>query len=138
MLDLDHLRRDHSVVTVGEYLKLNNMDEDREWLNGAWDRQGYHDVIPKPSLASIPNHEYDPSGVIRVDRVPPPPKERAEKMVISPVLMKNLDQNTLIMKLDDAKRTLEHNGLKIWESETELEGMLEKEDWVILHTFAGL
>lgn len=137
MLDLDHLRKDYSVITVGEYLKLHNIDPSLEWSNGAWHREAYHNASPKPSYAAIPNHEYDPFGVIRVDRVPPSPKE-LENTIMTPVLMKKLDPKTFIMKLDDAKQTLEMNGLNNWESEKELEEMVEKEGWVILHTFAGL
>ncbi|KAF8328121.1 uncharacterized protein EI90DRAFT_2926732 [Cantharellus anzutake] len=136
MLDLDHLRKDYSVITVSEYLKLHNMDPDKEWSNGAWQREAYHDTFPKPSLAVIPNNEYDPSGVIRVDKLQPAP-EQAETTIITTSLMNVLDKNSFSMRLDDAEKALVKNGLKSWTSEKELEELLEKEGWAILHTFAG-
>ncbi|KAG8712048.1 hypothetical protein FRC08_015090 [Ceratobasidium sp. 394] len=64
MLDLNHLRKTHSVVTVAEYLQLNGMSPSTEWSNGAWHRENYQNG-GKLSIHVIPNNEYDPAPMLR-------------------------------------------------------------------------
>ncbi|QRW19286.1 O-FucT domain protein [Rhizoctonia solani] len=59
MLDMNHLRKAHPVVTVAEYLQLNGMSPSIEWSNGAWHREMYQND-GKISIHEIPNNEYDP------------------------------------------------------------------------------
>lgn len=85
MLNLTHLRRTQSVITVAEYLRLHNISEDLELSTGQWDYERYHqnpsvfDSQGKtPSLHTIEGQWYDPPGLNRVDRIPDDMKERGK------------------------------------------------------------
>lgn len=73
MLDIPHLRQNHNVMTMTEYLRLQGLNTTRERPNGSWDRTYYHEGIDRPSLFVIPNNIYDPEAISRVDVLPPPP-----------------------------------------------------------------
>src|ERR1700733_9035247 len=75
MLDLDTLRRRVPVVTVAQYLQLHGIPETVEVSGGHWDFETYHShsnsSITSPSLAVIPNYDYDGNlSIARVDRLP--------------------------------------------------------------------
>lgn len=136
MLDLRHLRKYQAVVTTGEYLSLQGLDPSLERSNGAWARDAYHSGPQDPTLGVIPNHDYDPSGVVRVDRL----VETAEKggiLVDSPVTRKMMDikGDQLAVKFVDVKNQI-GNAAK-FSSDEELQTILEEHGWAIVYTFAG-
>lgn len=135
MLDLRHLRKYSSVVTLGEYLTLQGLDPTLEQSNGAWAREIYHSGPSKPSLGVIRNHEYDPAGVVRVDKLLPKPESIT--LLKGPVTNKleELRGDNLAVKLDDVKGPL--SKLASWDTEAELETIIEEHGFVVLHTFAG-
>ncbi|KAF9511689.1 hypothetical protein BS47DRAFT_1468488 [Hydnum rufescens UP504] len=135
MVDFKHLRSRYNVITIREYLLLHGLDPELERSNGAWARDAYHTSDPKPSLAVIRNHEYDPSSIVRVDRLPPVAKEVGGS-VVATVLQEALGQNHL-MNLDDARKTLQNKGMNTWSSEEEFHELLDSNGFAILHTFAG-
>ncbi|EJU02506.1 hypothetical protein DACRYDRAFT_22127 [Dacryopinax primogenitus] len=67
MIDLNHLRKTHAVVTVAEYLELQSLTADLEQGNGQWS-----DAVYQARSRPIPNSWWDPPGVIRVDQEQPP------------------------------------------------------------------
>ncbi|KAF9520537.1 hypothetical protein BS47DRAFT_1287025 [Hydnum rufescens UP504] len=136
MTDFKHLRSNYNVITIREYLLLHGLDPELERSNGAWGRDIYHSSDPKPSLAVIPNDEYDPSGILRVDRLPPVPKEVIGGGMVASVLHEAMGGNVLI-NLDDARNTLQDKGINTWSSEEEFHEALSSNGFAILHTFAG-
>jgi len=73
MIDIPLLRQKHNVISMTEYLHLQGLNITEILPNGAWNRDYYHSGADKPTLFIIPNNIYDPSDVIRVDVMPPPP-----------------------------------------------------------------
>lgn len=136
MIDLKHLRTRYHVVTVREYLELHGQDPNLEWSNGAWHRELYHASTPTPTLAVIRNHEFDPSGTIRVDRMPPIAKNVIGGGGIASTLTEALGNN-VIMNLEDARNLLKSKGMNTWTTEQEFEDTLDSNGFVVLHTFAG-
>lgn len=136
MLDLRHLRKYTPVVTLGEYLNLQGLDPSVEQSNGAWARELYHSGSSRPSLGVIRNHEYDPAGVVRVDKLLPSPAGETS-LTDSPVARKLLEikGDNLAVKLNDVKGPLKK--LASWNTDEELETIIEEHGFAILHTFAG-
>jgi len=137
MIDLKHLRSKYNVVTIREYLQLHGQDPDLERSNGAWARDVYHASDSKPSLGVIRNHEYDPSNIVRVDRLPPVAKEVVGGGVVASVLRDTLGKNT-VMKLDTAKSVLRNHGGVTWSTDEEFADLLDSNGFVIVHTWAGV
>ncbi|KEP48068.1 O-FucT domain protein [Rhizoctonia solani 123E] len=133
MLDMNHLRKTHSVVTVGEYLELNGMSPDIERSNGAWHRENYQNG-GKLSLHEIPNNEYDPEPLVRVEMLPsyPPGKEDS---YLSKMLFAVLGNKRTVMDLEEAKGVL--TGRAEFSGDDQLEVVLRENGWEVLHTFRG-
>lgn len=137
MLDLRKLRHRVPVVTIGEYLQLHGLSPSLEWSNGAWQREAYHTATeghPAPSLGVIQNWDYDPSGVVRVDVMPPPATRSVTEGPVYQALM-DAKGSELAVKLSDVKGKLE--GIASWKTDEELEQLIEDHGFVVLHTFAG-
>ncbi|EUC66783.1 O-FucT domain protein [Rhizoctonia solani AG-3 Rhs1AP] len=134
MLDMNHLRKTHSVVTVGEYLELNGMSPEIEWSNGAWHRENYQNG-GKLSLHEIPNNEYDPEPLVRVEMLPsyPPGKEDS---YLSKMLFAVLGNKRTVMDLEEAKGVL--TGRAEFSGDDQLEVVLQNNGWEVLHTFRGV
>lgn len=136
MLDLPHLRTYTSVITVSEYLQLHDLSPDVEWSNGAWHREVYHSGTPKPSFGVIPNGEYDPSGIVRVDRMPPARHDLIEDRPWHAPLLAVMGTRNAI-PIGEARTVVQRSGFKVSKEEGEFEEELERNGWAILHTFAG-
>src|SRR5258708_36842119 len=141
MIDLAHLRHSHSAVTVSEYLQLHGIPESVESTNGHFDKTEYLNTtaIPPPTLYIIPNNKYDngPYGdSIRVDKLLPPVGESFKPTKVTDTLLHHLKSTQRhIAKLNDVGRVLEQAGMKTWNSDEELERILEEEGWAILYSF---
>ncbi|KAG8761886.1 hypothetical protein FRC11_012538 [Ceratobasidium sp. 423] len=133
MLDLNHLRKTHSVITVGEYLELNGMSPEIEWSNGAWHRENYQNG-GKLSIHEIPNNEYDPNPLVRVEMLPPHPPGK-EGSYISKMLFAVLGNKRTVMDLDEARTVLK--GRAEFSTDDQLEAVLRENGWEVLHTFRG-
>jgi hypothetical protein len=133
MLDLNHLRKTHSVITAAEYLELNGMSPSIEWSNGAWHRENYQNG-GKISLHEIPNNEFDPAPIVRVDKLPshPPGREDSE---LSKRLFTKLGDRRTAMDLSDAASALK--GHAEFSGDEQLEAILRENGWEVLHTFRG-
>ncbi|CAE6446175.1 unnamed protein product [Rhizoctonia solani] len=133
MLDLNHLRKSHSVVTVGEYLELNGMSPDIEWSSGSWHRENYQNR-GKLSIHEIPNNEYDPEPLVRVEMLPshPPGKEDS---YLSKMLFAVLGSKRIVMDLEEAKSVL--TGRAEFSGDDQLEVVLRENGWEVLYTFRG-
>lgn len=134
MLDLRHLRKYTPVVTLSEYLTLHGLKPSLEQSNGAWHRDLYHSSSPAPSLGVIRNHEYDPAGVVRVDKMPPPARMTSTTSAVYKKLME-VRGDQLAVKLNDIKGPL--RDIATWKDDEELETLVEDHGFVVLHTFAG-
>ena len=92
MMDLPHLRAQHPVITVSEYLRLHGQGPEAESSRGSWQRESYHshpnvfesNQTKTPSLFVIENEWYEPSGSNRVDYIPQSMKERGNWERYSP------------------------------------------------------
>jgi hypothetical protein len=75
MLDLPLLRTAHPIITVADYLRLHNISESVERIDGNWDHDRYHThpniFVPAnhsaPSLDIIQNHWFDPPSPRRLE-----------------------------------------------------------------------
>lgn len=134
MLDLRHLRKYTPAVTIAEYLNLHGLDPSLEQANGAWHRDIYHSSSPPPSLSVIRNHEYDPHGIVRVDKLLPAPNQISTNSPVYNKLMEIKGDN-LAAKLIDVIGPLKK--VATWKTDEELETLIEDNGFVVLHTFAG-
>lgn len=134
MLDIRQLRKYAPVVTIAEYLTLHGLDPSLEWSNGAWQKEAYHSGSPSPSLGVIPNSDYDPSGVVRVEKMPPAAKNEISQGPVYQALM-DAKGNELALKMTDVKEKLK--GIASWTTDEELEQIVEDHGFVVLNTFAG-
>lgn len=133
MIDLNHLRKTHSVITVAEYLELNGMSPSTEWSNGAWHREMYQDN-GRITLHEIPNNEYDPSPLVRVDKLPSHPAGR-EGSLLSRVLFDKLGDRRVAMDLSEAGDAL--RGRTEFSGDEQLEAVLRENGWEVLYTYRG-
>ncbi|KAG9098381.1 hypothetical protein FRC06_006468 [Ceratobasidium sp. 370] len=133
MLDLNHLRKTHSVVTVAEYLELNGMPASTEWSNGAWHRENYQNG-GKLSIHVIPNNEYDPAPMVRVDNLPKHPAGR-DSTPLSRALYEKLGEKRIVMDLPEAADLV--RGHAEFADDDQLEAILRENGWEVLHTFRG-
>ncbi|CAE6424929.1 unnamed protein product [Rhizoctonia solani] len=133
MLDMNHLRKAHPVITVAEYLQLNGMSPSIEWSNGAWHREMYQND-GKVSIHEIPNNEYDPEPTVRVEMLPShPPGD--EDSVFSKMLFVALGDKRTVMDLNEAAGIL--RGHAEFSGDDQLESFLRDNGWEVLHTYRG-
>jgi hypothetical protein len=165
MIDLPHLRAQHPVITVSEYLRLHGLDPEAESSRGHWERESYHaspnvfefNKTKTPSLFVVENHWYDPPGSTRVDFIPQEMKERGNWERYSPsqsqetsgywpfvvptdVSRRLGNGDPGVLDWDAAKRVLSRLSDKL-EPEVDLsddkavEDTLNVNGWEVLHTF---
>ena len=137
MIDLPHLRKTHSVMLVSEYLRLHNIDVKTEWSNGAWHRTDYHQTVPPTSLSVIPNNEFDPAMVVRVDNLkhlPHVARTPADSKVHDKLIMA-LGTNTALDY--SAARSALMGGMLRIDTDEQLEKVLAENGWATLYTYAG-
>jgi hypothetical protein len=138
MLDIPHLRTFHPVVLVSEYLKLQGLSIQKEWANGAWHVDEYHQGAKRPSLFIIRNSDYDSRPMVRVDSYQPPnpePEKSALGQQFDEQLRHRLGRAKLTLPLDVAYVTL--MGLQGPSNGTNLAVALEEAGWVPLNTWDG-
>ncbi|KAG6331977.1 hypothetical protein ID866_7110 [Astraeus odoratus] len=161
MLNLTHLRRTQSVITVAEYLRLHDLPEEFELSTGQWDTEKYHQnpgvYGNPPSLHAIENHWYDPPGLNRVDRIPEDMKERGQwnprlgdrrldrygawktpsRTKAYHVLEVMLSGRQLALSWERARAVLESNGIGGVSTDEGLTEVLLSNGWEVLYTFDG-
>lgn len=81
MLNVTLLRQYTPVILLSDYLRLHNLSAEDEQPNGAWHQERYHFSANVktgriPSLFTIKNNWFDPTGTIRVDGLPHALQER--------------------------------------------------------------
>ncbi|KAG8755718.1 hypothetical protein FRC14_003711 [Serendipita sp. 396] len=142
MLDIPHLRKDHKVMTVAEYFRLQNLQFDREISNGRWDRHYYHSGTDKPSLYVIPNNIYDPDSICRIDTIDPDlfaelsqELKPQGKMYDEKLQEKSGQKKHATIDFKDARDALSSFGHL--PDDKELEQMLKEAGWATLYTFEG-
>jgi len=148
MIDMQGLRDAHAVVTMSEYLSLRSLPPNLEQGNGQWS-----DDIYQVQSRSIPNSEWDPPEVIRVDQERPPfvldeteprtvrafqAREAVKTMVED--LMENKSENRLHQKLLDWDEVLEtmQNMQVDMNDDDDIELFLRAADFEVLHTYRGV
>jgi hypothetical protein len=150
MVDIPRLREIHSVITVGEYLRLQGIDPKIEKLNGHWDLDLYSRLGVTPTrpegtknLTStvLLEANYEPGNVIRVDEIPsrpdlPTPPPDVESGHFFTVLKSGLGEGKTI-ELNEAKKMIRERELGEWSNDQELERLLASQGWTILYTFHG-
>lgn len=134
MLDLTHLRKTQSVVTVREYLLLHNLSTSLEWSTGHWHPVNYHKAEPPVSLRIVTNGEYDPKPLVRVDRLLPSSIRGNESTELSQMLFERLGNQSAVMPMEVAKEVL---STKLNITGVNIETILEENGWTVLHTFRG-
>ncbi|TDL17253.1 hypothetical protein BD410DRAFT_843798 [Rickenella mellea] len=90
MMDVPRLRRSQPVIILSDYLRLHGLPPSLETATGYWDRDKYHSqpsvfademtkgnaIGGRPSLFVLKNGWYDPTGTVRVDRLPQDLRDR--------------------------------------------------------------
>jgi hypothetical protein len=139
MIDLPHLQKTYNVLRMRDYLQLHNLPADKEWSNGAWHRQDYQAGTPKTTLHVIPNEDYDPKNVVRVDSMAAfaHVDREAEKMSEESKRLFGTLGDELVMDFDKAKLSLEGSIWTKWGSEEAFEKHLADNGWATVHTWAG-
>jgi hypothetical protein len=168
MIDIVHLRKRHAVITTSDYLRLHGQDPEIESSSGYWPRDWYHthpnvfeeDKSKLPSLFVIENHWYDPSGVNRVDYIPPAMKRRGKWIRYPdsvsvdaggywPETEPTTDLSNRLTEAMSDKYVMDWNTVKYVMSSAGLggelnldddevvEGILNDNGWEVLHTFAS-
>ncbi|CEL57748.1 hypothetical protein RSOLAG1IB_02492 [Rhizoctonia solani AG-1 IB] len=131
ILDINYLRKAHPVVTIAEYLQLNGMPPSIEWSNGAWHREMYQNN-GEMSIHEIPNNEYDPEPMVRVEMLPSHPPGN-ENTLFSKILFAALGNKRTVMDLDEAAGIL--RGHVEFSGDSQLEDILRENGWEVLHTY---
>ncbi|KAK0213194.1 hypothetical protein DFS33DRAFT_1247933 [Desarmillaria ectypa] len=137
MINITHLRENHPVITVSDYLRLHGVDPTAEASNGQWQRDRYHASDVKniftrktPELYVVQNEWYD-QEIVRVDKIPEEIKARKredEAYGAHATLEGDLPQNVAL----DWDRTQEM--MNIWD-DYKLERVMIEHGWEVLHTF---
>ena len=142
MVDFDALRKYVPVVTVMQYLRLHGLPETLEVSNGHWDLKTYHsNSATSPSLAVIPNYDYDGNlSIPRVDRLPerqikPPQVESPEWGVYQGLLGRIGMQATLNAEV--AREFLKQNTGEEWQDVPEMVEIASKYGFSVVYTFDG-
>jgi hypothetical protein len=139
MIDLARLRQAHPVVTVAEYLHLNDLPLSHERGDGHWDREKY--ILPDTpnSMYVFPQATYEPSGVVRVDRAPYQPL-RSHAFENEPIFLalKEELQEAKAIDLDRVQTLLRNNKLAEWDTDAEFDILLRDNGWTIVYTFQGV
>ncbi|KAG8936607.1 hypothetical protein FRC02_000600 [Tulasnella sp. 418] len=135
MIDLPHLRKTYSVVLIREYLEMHGLDPGIEWSNGAWHDKDYHrNTKPESTLAVIPNKDYDPSGVVRVDTLKGIRDVSKNQGPLHQRLLETLGDEQAL-DWETVKKVSE--GLWKSLSDDEITTELEKNGWTTLYTYEG-
>jgi hypothetical protein len=73
MLDLNSIRKQLPVITIADFLSIHGLNPSLEVGNGNFKPDIYLNTttMPRPSLYIIPNTEFDPKNISRVDRLFP-------------------------------------------------------------------
>ncbi|KAF8516366.1 hypothetical protein JB92DRAFT_3082720 [Gautieria morchelliformis] len=133
MLDLPHLREVYPVVLASEFFELHGLDPGLESLAGDWNRGEENTAFP--SLHVIPNDEYDPSNVIRVDTLQGlPPVDKVETNVDE--LLRSALGDQPVLEWDIAVQTLQDKDWKV-ETDADIERLINSGGWVVTYTFLG-
>lgn len=133
MLDMSLIRRQHSVITVAEYLKLHQLDLALEVLNGSWSESAYHGGPFKPTLHALTQEGWD-SGFVRVDRELLVPT--VEHDSVYDALHAQLGEGTFL-SLGQAQDIVRGAGLASWKDDAEFGRILSEHGWEALYTFRG-
>lgn len=133
MLDLPRIRRAHSVITVSEYLRLQQLDPKLELGNGSWSATLYHGGPAQPTLRSITNPGWD-SGFVRVDRDYDLPKEASGP--VDKALREQLSEQGVV-GFEHAQSILRDQAHMQWQNATEFEQLLHDAGWGTLYSFRG-
>jgi hypothetical protein len=135
MLDLPHLRESQPVILASEFFELHGLDPGFESLAGDWNRGDYEENVTFPSIHVIPNGDYDPSGIVRVDTLEGLPAVDTVDTHIDEMLKAALGDN-LVLQWDDAVRALESGDWQM-DNDTDIEGIINSGGWVVTYTFLG-
>ena len=146
MLDLDALRKRVPVVTVAQYLQLHGIPETVEVSDGHWDFEAYHShsnsSMTSPSLAVIPNYDYDRNlSISRVDRLPERqiklPQVRSTEWGVYQDLLDRIGfQATLNTEV--ARQFLKQkNTSEEWHSASEMVEIASKYGFAVVYTYDG-
>ncbi|KAF8316114.1 hypothetical protein DL93DRAFT_2056528 [Clavulina sp. PMI_390] len=146
MVDIPHLRRSHSVITVGEYLRYHNKPPTEERLDGHWDKR--YLWIPASETNPVGRNltevtllakDYEPKEIVRMDALPKGPQADANvetKPIYKAIAAALSDHKTVF--LDQAKEIIRSENLGHWNSEQELSDLLRRNGWSIVYTFEGV
>jgi len=112
---------------------MHKLDPEIEWSNGAWNRESYSEGTPRTTVRVIPNDEYDPPSILRVDELKNLPAEGHRDGPIHPLLLEVLGDHE-VLDFEQARGVLQN-----WDVDTDekLERLLNQHGWTVLHTFKG-
>lgn len=147
MVDIPHLRKTHSVITVGEYLRYHHLPQSLERLDGHWDTTNYlmlsRGLAGEPgrnlTMVTLLSKDYEPKDIVRMDRLPKGPVALpdVEQRPIYQAIVKALSDHKTVF-LDQAEQIIKDGGLGTWNDDKELNTLLRQNGWSIVHTFEGV
>lgn len=133
MLDLPHLRETYPVILTSEFYELHGLDPSLESLAGDWNRGDENTTVPY--IHTIPNGDYDPSHLIRVDTLHGLQTVDKVDSRVDELLKSALgEKNTL--PWDDAVEALQ-NGSWILDTDEDIIDVIKSGGWVPTLTFMG-
>ncbi|KZO96223.1 hypothetical protein CALVIDRAFT_545606 [Calocera viscosa TUFC12733] len=140
MLDLPHLRTAQPVVLVSEYLTLHGLDPASEWNSGMWGRWAYQ---KDNTFYMLPNQQYDPQDILRVDRLLPEAQQYIDtwtergQLAQARLQLKKGTNQLGIMEWEDVKNDLRGIGEINVDDDEGLEQVLREAGLSVLYTFQG-
>ncbi|KZT59687.1 hypothetical protein CALCODRAFT_466636 [Calocera cornea HHB12733] len=140
MFDLPHLRASQPVVLVSEYLTLHGLNPSSEWKSGMWGRWAYE---KDNTYYMLPNQQYDPQDILRVDRLLPEVQQYIDnwtergQLIQARLQLKKGNSELGMMEWEDVKDDLRDIGEINVDDEEGLELALREAGLSVLYTFQG-
>ncbi|KAG8918191.1 hypothetical protein FRC02_002550 [Tulasnella sp. 418] len=135
MLDIPHLRKYHKVILLKDWLKIHGLDPAIEMgRNGDWWPKLYSKTDPPTPIHMIPNNQYDPEGIVRVDDMSKLSHVSTDISSTIHLTLINALGDRLVLDWEEAKRAL---NVSVDIADEGFEHMLAQHGWATTYTFHG-
>ncbi|KAG8916726.1 hypothetical protein FRC02_003623 [Tulasnella sp. 418] len=135
MLDIPHLRKYHKVILLKDWLKIHGLDPAIEiGRNGDGWPKFYSKTDPPTPMHMIPNNEYDPKGIVRVNDMSNLNHVSTDISSTIHLTLKNTLGDRLVLDWEEAKKAL---NISVDVADEGFENMLAQHGWATTYTFHG-
>ncbi|KAG8910370.1 hypothetical protein FRC02_007240 [Tulasnella sp. 418] len=133
MLDIPHLRKYHKVILLKDWLKIHGLDPAIEiGRSGDWWPKLYSKTDPPTPIHMIPNNEYDPKGIVRVNDMSNLSHVSTDISSTIHLTLKNTLGDRLVLDWEEAKKVL---NISVDVADEGFENMLAQHGWATTYTF---